>query len=194
MLACHALPMGLLRMGSWLACPCLADGPMGRWADGPMGLVSQRTVSHCAQRNQHGTWRVAPNAARNGTQGTHESHSHEAQPTLARDVTPRHATPRSTTDMARGSQHCTHARLLPCRFTGGNSAYASSGINAVDPNDPAEGDSFKEYVERAAQRNKGLVAAKSISFGSPHVRCTSMWAHSTRGEPNEISLAAINVE
>jgi succinate dehydrogenase/fumarate reductase flavoprotein subunit len=29
------------------------------------------------------------------------------------------------------------------KYTGGNSAYASSGINAIDPADPAEGDSFE---------------------------------------------------
>ena len=41
------------------------------------------------------------------------------------------------------------------KFTGGNSAYASSGINAVDPNDPAAGDSFKEYHDDTA-RSAGL--------------------------------------
>jgi len=32
------------------------------------------------------------------------------------------------------------------------------------------------------------VAVKSISFGSPHARCTPTWALGTCGEPNDIKV------
>ena len=40
-------------------------------------------------------------------------------------------------------------------------------------------------VQRAVH-HKGVMAVNSISFGSPHVRCTPMGVHRTCGEPNEI--------
>ena len=52
------------------------------------------------------------------------------------------------------------------KYTGGNSAYASSGINAIDPADPAPGDSFEAYYNDTAQSSGPNITQGSASLVS----------------------------
>jgi len=52
------------------------------------------------------------------------------------------------------------------KYTGGNSAYASSGINAIDPADPAPGDSFKAYYDDTAQSSGPNITSNGASLVS----------------------------
>lgn len=52
------------------------------------------------------------------------------------------------------------------KYTGGNSAYASSGINAIDPADPAPGDSFKAYYDDTAQSSGPNITSNGGSLVS----------------------------